>query len=71
LVTQTVGRNARSIVEIESDGESEGKMEKKISTLPAIPQMEMITTQLNEKTSPMSTLEKKNRCKGSHLLKTK
>jgi hypothetical protein len=54
-----VGRNKRSIVKIESDGESEGKMEKKISTVRAIPQMEMITTQLNEENFPMSTLEKK------------
>jgi hypothetical protein len=38
-----VVRNKRSIIEIESDGESEGKMEKKISTLRAIPQMEMIS----------------------------
>jgi hypothetical protein len=28
-----VGRNKRSIKEIESDGESEGKTKKKISTL--------------------------------------
>jgi hypothetical protein len=54
-----VGRNKRSIVEIESDGESEGKMEKIIWTLQAILQMEMITAQLNEENFPMSTLEKK------------
>jgi hypothetical protein len=54
-----VGKNKRSIIKIQSDGENEGKMEKKISIFRAIPQMEMITTQLNEENFPMTTLEKK------------